>query len=268
MVANKCSLVVLFIKKDVERPLSCATFAAIMEKTGSDYKGKISFINYEKRFATIEYTDKNKHKSINCKIDKNDPDQKLYQYRLHDTVSFALRLSDRGDKMAAYDVKFLYNEFVDLMIQKAAIENRFAGYLKVVDGKFFVKEVKNYILFPVQLSRWEKEPVETAVNVTISFKLLHLDKPRSVAAELFSHSFIPEYKKAQQHFKHNMPIEAVVYKVSPHAVYLDLFGDRLQAKLVLTPEEKETIKPGDTIPVLVTHLTANRIVVKKATVVL
>ncbi len=237
-----------------------------MEKKGADYRGKIAFINYEKRFATIEYTDKNKHKSINCKIDKNDTEQKLYQYRLHDTVSFSLRLSDRGDKMTAFDVKFLYNEFVDLMIQKAAIENRFAGYLKVVDGKFFVKEVKNYILFPVQLSRWEKEPVETAVNVTINFKLLNLDKPKSVMAALFSNNFIPEYKKALQHFKHNMPIEAVVYKVSPHAVYLDLFGDRLQAKLVVAPEDKETIKPGNKLAVLITHLTPNRIVIKKADV--
>ena len=235
-----------------------------MEKQERIYRGKLSFINHDKQFATIEYMDNNKHKSVNFKTNAADNDKKPHQYRIHDTVSFRLRLSDRGDKMAAYQVKFLHNEFIDLMIQKAAIENRFAGYLKVADGKFFVKEVKTYILFPVQLSKWEKEPVETAVNATISFQLAHLDKPAAIAAVLFSHNYIPEYKKAQQHFKNQVPVDAVVYKISPHAVYLELFGEHLQAKLLLDDDEKNEIKQGDSIQVLITHLTPNRIVVKKA----
>jgi hypothetical protein len=236
-----------------------------METQEQVYKGKISFINYEKHFATIDYEINNKAKSVNCKTNATDSGKKTHQYKLNDTVSFQLRLSDRGDKMTAYNVKFSHNEAIALLAQKAEIENRFAGYLKIVDGKFFVKEVDSYILFPIQLSKWEKEPVETASNVAISFKLINLDKPNSIAAELFSHNYLAEYKKALQHFNNEIEIEAVVYKVSPHAVYLNLFGDKMQAKLSLTEVEKEAVKEGDIVPVLITHFTPNRIVIKKIT---
>jgi hypothetical protein len=236
-----------------------------METPEQVYKGKISFINYEKHFATIDYLHNNKPKSVNFKTTTDGSGKKPHQYKIHDTVSFQLRLSDRGDKMAAHNIKFSHNEAIALLVQKAEIENRFAGYLKIVDGKFFVKEIDSYILFPIQLSKWEKEPVETAANVAIAFKLVNMDKPNSIAAELFSHNYIAEYKKALQHFNNKIEIEAIVSKVSPHAVYLNLFGDKMQAKLSLTEVEKETISEGDSIPVLITHFTPNRIVVKKVT---
>ena len=227
------------------------------------YKGKISFINYEKQFATIDYLHNNKQKSVNCKTNAAGSGKKPHQYKLGDEVSFQLKLSDRGDKMTAYNVKFLHNTAINLLIQKAAIENRFAGYLKVVEDKYFVKEWDSYVLFPVQLSPWEKPPVETAANEAISFRLLNLDKPNSVLAELFSHNYIPEYKKAWQHFNNKIDTAAVVYKISPHAVYVNLFGDKIKAKLQLPNEEKDQLKEGDTIQVLITHLTNSRIVIEK-----
>ena len=226
------------------------------------YRGIISFVNYEKQFATIEYLHNNKQKSVNCKTNAAESGNRLHPYKLNDTVSFHLKLSDRGDKMTAFNVTFLHNTAIDLLIQKSAIENRFAGYLKIVDGKFFVKECESYILFPVQLSRWEKEPVETAANEIISFKLINLDKP-NVGAELFSHNYIPEYKKALQHFNNQIEIAAKVYKVSPHAVYLNLFGDKMQAKLPVSDNQNEAVSEADIIRVLITHFTSNRIVVKR-----
>lgn len=227
------------------------------------YKGKISFVNYEKHFATIDYSYNNKHKSVNCKTDAADSGKKPHHYRLGDEVSFQLKLSDRGDKMTAYNVKYRHNEAISLLIQKAAIENRFSGYLKKIDDGYFVKEWESYILLPLQLSPWEVPPADTAENVAISFSLVNLDKPNAIKAELFSHFYIPEYKKAQLYFEKQFEINAVVAKITPYGVYLDLFGDKLQAKLTLTPEEKETIKAGDTVKVLITHLTTSKIVVKR-----
>lgn len=228
------------------------------------YKGKISFINYEKQFATIEYLHNNKQKSVNCKTNAEGSGKKPHQFRLGDGVNFQLKLSDRGDKMTAYNVKFTHNTDIDLLIQKAAIENRFSGYLKIVEDKYFVKEWDSYVLFPLQLSPWEVPPAESAANEAISFKLINLDKPNGIIAELFSHNYIPEYRKALQHFNNKIAIDAVVCKVSPHAVYLNLFGDKMQAKLVLPPEEKQQVKEGDTISVLITYFSPNRIVIKKA----
>ena len=227
------------------------------------YKGNISFINHEKKFATIEYLHNNKLKSVNFKLEEA-AGKKSHQFMLGDGVNFHLKLSDRGDKQSAYHVQFTYNSAIDLLIQKSAIENRFSGYLKIAGDKYFVKEWDNYILFPLQLSPWEKPPVESAANEAISFRLLNLDKPRSIVAELFSHNFIPEYKMALQHFNHRIDIPAVVYKITPHAVYLDLFGDKIRSKLSLSDFEKEDVKVGDTVPVIITHLTHTRIVVKRA----
>ena len=227
------------------------------------FKGTISFINYEKHFATIDYLHNNKQKAVNCKTDALDSGKKPHQYKLGDEVSFQLKLSDRGDKMTAYNVKFIHNAAIDLLIQKATIENRFSGYLKKVEDKYFVKEWDSYILFPIQLSPWEKPPVETAANEAISFKLINLDKPNNIQAELFSHNYIPEYKKAVQHFNKKIEIEAIIYKISPHAVYLNLFGDKIQGKLQLTEEEKNQLKEGEKLTVLITHLTGTRIVIER-----
>lgn len=228
------------------------------------FKGRISFINHEKFFATIEYKQNNKHKSVNCKTNATDSDRKPNQYRLGDEVSFSLKLSDRGDKMTAYNVRLLYNPAIDLLIQKAAIENRFSGYLKKVEDQYFVKEWDSYILFTLQLSPWEKAPAATAENEPVAFRLINLDKPKSLAAELFSHNYIPEYRKAVQHFQNGISIEAVVARVSPHAIYLNLFTDQLQAKLPV--KDGKQLKEGDKVAVKITHLTNKRIIVAKTEV--
>jgi hypothetical protein len=236
---------------------------AIMDTPGQLYKGKISFINYEKLFATIDYTHNNKQKSVNCKTYVPGTDKKPHHYRLGDVVSFQLKLADRGDKLTAYNVKFLHNEAIDLLIQKSAIENRFSGYFKKVDDLYFVKEWESYILFPLQLSPWENPPAVTAENEAIAFKLANLQKPGSIVAELFSHSYIPEYRMALQHFNNEIDIDAVVSKVSQYGLYLNLFNNKIHAKLPLSAVEKEELKPGDIVSVRITHLTSLRIVVKR-----
>ncbi|HEX7902466.1 MAG TPA: hypothetical protein VF487_01210 [Chitinophagaceae bacterium] len=227
------------------------------------YKGTVSFVNYEKNFATIEYEQGAKKKSVNCKTDALTTGRKPHYFRVGDEVSFMLKLSDRGDKMTGFNVKFLYNTALDVMIQKAAIENRFSGYLKKVEDSYFVKEWDSYIFFPLIISPWEKPPADTADNEAISFRLINLDKLNSIAAELFSHSYIPEYKKAVQHFNNRIIIEAEIYKITPHAIFLNLFDDKVQARLAITATEREKMKEGDIVPVLITHLTHTRIVVER-----
>jgi ribosomal protein S1 len=233
-----------------------------MDKT--IYKGTISFVNHDKEYATIDYEQNGKKKTINCKTDEKEQvkSKKPRLFRIGDEVNFQVKLSDRGDKMIAYNIKFLYNTELEKLVNKAKLENRFSGYLKIVDDQLFVKEWDSYIFFPLKLSKWENPPAESAFNEAISFKIINLDKPNAIAAGLFSHDFIPEYRKAVEHFKSKTPIEATVSKVSPFAVYLDLFGNKIQAKVQLSEAPVE-IKPGDKIKVLITHLSSSRIVVER-----
>jgi ribosomal protein S1 len=228
------------------------------------HKGTISFVNHDKQYATIEYEQNGKKKTINCQTDEGGQvkSKKPHLFRICDEVNFQIKLSDRGDKMIAYNIKFLYNTELEKLINKAQLENRFSGYLKIVDDELFVKEWDSYIFFPLKLSKWENPPAESAFNEAISFKLINLDKPNAIAAEIFSHDFIPEYRKAMEHFKSKTPIEATVSKVSPFAVYLDLFGNKIQAKIQLS-EAPQKINPGDKIKVMITHLSSSRIVAER-----
>lgn len=235
------------------------------------YKGTISFINHDKQYATIDYEQNGKKKTINCKTDekeqikaeKSKKTRKTHQFRIGDAVNFQVKPSERGDRMIASNVKFLYNTELEKLINKAELENRFSGYLKIVDDELFIKEWDSYIFFPLKLSKWENQPAESAFNEAISFKLLNLDKPGAISAELFSHDFIPEYRKALEHFKNRAPIVATVSKVSPFAVYLGLFGNKMQAKIQLPAKGLGDIKTGDQLTVSITYISSNRLVVEK-----
>ncbi|MCW3119338.1 MAG: hypothetical protein JWM28_3420, partial [Chitinophagaceae bacterium] len=127
------------------------------------YKGILSFINHDKGYATIEYQQNEKKKTINFKTVAADPlkpgvvkqTAKSHHFRTGDHVSFQLKLSDRGDRMIASAVKFLYNHELEKIINKARIENLFKGFLKMADDELFVKELGSYLFFPLVLSKWE-----------------------------------------------------------------------------------------------------------------
>jgi hypothetical protein len=230
-----------------------------MEQT--QYTGTISFINHEKQFATIDYLHKTRQKSVNFKT-VSGKGKKPHQYRLGDVVRFDLRLSDRGDKMTADNVTYVHNPALDVLLQKAAKENRFSGYLKPVDGKWFVKEIDSYILFPLELSPWEIPPAATAENVAISFKLTDTERPNSTRAALFSHQYIPEYRMAQRHYKDKTPVDAWVSRISPHAVYLELFTASMQAKLPMKEGRVAALRQGDNVQVVITFLSPSKIAVE------
>lgn len=226
-------------------------------------KGKVTSVNHEKQYVSIEYLHNEKKKTITCKTDDREKTKKPHQYRPGDTVSFQIKGADRGKRIVAWDLKFLYNTAIEQLIHKAETDNRFKGYLKRVDDQFFVKEWDNYLFFPLVLSKWENPPAEKSFNEPVEFKLLHLDKPNKLAAELFTHDYIPEFRKAVQHFKNKIEIDAPVTKVTPYGAYLDLFGNKIQAKIKLPAEELPALKAGDTLKVIITHLSNTRVVVEK-----
>lgn len=232
--------------------------------TDTIYRGKVSYVNQEKHFGTIEYLQGAKEKSVNFKTTELDAGKKPHQFRVGDVVNFQLRLSDRGDKMTAYQIKYLHNESINLLIERANFENRFTGYLKRVEGQFFIKEVDSYIFFPLQLSPWEQPPVDTAENKLIAFSLLNLDRPNAIVATLFSHVYIPQYKSAEVYYESKTPIKGVVNRVSPYAIYIDLFAGAMQGKLPLTQHSPIQVEPGQEMEVFIEFLSPFKLALKKA----
>ncbi len=230
-------------------------------------QGIIAFINHDKEYAMIEYEENNKKKTVRVSIDDNSQKQmkvknlikKTHHFMVGDVVSFQVKLSDRGDRMVAVGTEFLYNNALDVLINKSFENNKFIGYLKMADDKYFVKEIDSYLFFPVPFFAWQILPTEQELNEQVIFSLENTHKKEKIFASLFNNKYIPEFEQAVKLFKTKTTIEAEVIKISPHNVYVNIIGNKIQAKLPL----EEAVHVGDKIEVVITHLAKNKIAVKR-----
>jgi hypothetical protein len=234
-------------------------------------QGKVSFVNHEKKYVMIEYEVNGKKKTINGMVDDKTQQElikagvikKTHVFHIGDIVNFNAGLSGRGDKMVASNIQYLYNNALDVLINKAKTENNFIGYLKMADDKMYVKEIDSYLFFPVAVSPWQVIPTEKELNEAVTFSLENTDNKEKVTAKLFNNNYIPEFYTAVKLQKSKTPVEAEVYKVSPHGIYLNIVGDKIQAKIPVKKNAAAAeLKPGDKIKVLITYLTPVKIVIE------
>jgi len=238
--------------------------------------GTITFINHDKDYATIEYTLNGKKKTISGNIGEREQlklkaekiIKRIHHFHVGDEVSFVINLSARGDKMIADCIEFRFNNALDNLINKSAVENRFVGYLKKVGDDYFVKETGSYIFFPLKLSPWERKPQDSNLNEPYFFKLENTDKPDKATAAPYKSIFIHEYATAMQYFKNKTPIDAPVSKITPHGIFVNLPGNKIQAKIPVSKKKESDaaaadVKVGDTVKIIITYLGSSRIVVER-----
>jgi hypothetical protein len=238
--------------------------------------GKISFIHHEKNRAVIEYLENDKKKTIQADIDDRAQAKliaqkiikKPHRFLVGDIVKFQIKKTGGNGRILYADhVQYLYNTALEILINKAAIENKFTGYIKITDDEYFIKEIDSYLFFPLKISAYEIPPGNEQTQETVLFKLENIENPSKITAVLYNHTYIPAFLTAIQHFKKKNPTEAVVTKISPFAVYLDLFDGQIRSKLTIDESIAEkiadkSILPGTVIPVMISHLSPDRIVVK------
>ena len=226
--------------------------------------GNVTFVNHEKKYIIIEYHQAGKKKVVNANVDEKHL-KKKHVFHIGDAVSFTVGLSGRGDRMVATNLQFMYNNALDVLINKARIENNFIGYLKIVDDKYFVKEIDSYLFFPVPVSPWQLKPTEAELNEAVTFALENLEKKEKITASLFTQKFIPEYYSAERAFKKQEVVETEIYKISPHGIYLNVFADKVQAKVSADANNVPAgIKIGDKLKVQITYFSKMKIVVEPA----
>ena len=231
-------------------------------------EGKITFINHEKEYAMIEYLEGNKKKAVRADIgEKLQKDlkeknfiRKTHHFMVGDVINFQVKLSPRGDRMIAANPAFLYNTALDVLIDKSRLTNKFTGYLKIADDKYFVKEIESYLFFPVPFSPWQLPPEEEELNEQVIFSLENTDKKEKIYASLFDNKYIPEFKQAMKLHKAKTPSEAEVIRITPHSIYLNVISDKIQAKLPFD----ESLKIGDKINVVISHMSKTKIAVARA----
>lgn len=229
-------------------------------------QGRVSFVNHEKKYVMIEYEANAKKKTINGNI---DPKEKHF-FQIGDVVSFVAGLSGRGDKMVASNIVFRYNTALDVIVNKAKTENSFIGYLKMADDKIFVKEIDSYLFFPVAYSPWRIQPTEQELNEAVTFSLENMEKKDKVTAKLFNNNYIPEFYAAVKLHKAKTPFDAEVSKITEHGIYLNIIGDKIQAKIPLSKNAaasalSKDLKIGDKIKVVIVYLSPAKIIVEQIT---
>jgi hypothetical protein len=240
-----------------------------------NFTGTISFINHEKEYATIDYTVNGKKKTINGNIGEREQLQlkaekvikKIHHFNIGDEVSFTLAQSPKGDRMIADKIIFRFNNSLDNIRNKAAVDNRFVGYLKKVGDDYFVKETGSYIFFPLILSPWEEKPTDSSLNDPIFFSLNNADKAGKMTASLLRSKYIPEYLTAKKYFEKKAVIDSTVYKITPHGIFINLVGDKIQAKIPFEKADDNktgtNLKVGDTVKVAITYLGTSKIIVER-----
>lgn len=233
--------------------------------------GKISFINHEKKYAMIEYEAGGKKRtvrgSIDIKLQKDLKEKKLikkaHHFMIGDMVSFNLKTVDKDGKNVANNIEYLYNNALDMIVNKATTNNNLKGYLKIADDKIFVKEIESYVFFPVHISPWQVMPAADELNEPVLFSLDHPEKKDKATAILNKVKYIPEYNTAIKLFKDKTIINAEVYKVTPHSIYLNIVKDKIQAKIPVDDKSLQEYKTGNTIPVRINFLSHKKIAVEK-----
>lgn len=234
-------------------------------------RGKISFIQHDKQYATIEYMANGKKKSINGIVSEFEQKKlkelklikRVHHFHVGDEVSFVIEPSPRGDKMIAAKIQYITNNELQNVLYKASLDNKLTGYLKEADGKLFVKETGSHFFFPLILSPWEHEPSAHALNEQILFSLDNIDNPEKVTARLFKPHYIPEFKTAQQLYKNKAVIEAPVFKVTQHGIYVNVVGEAIEGKIAIAEGDENLPKEGDKIKVRITFLSPMRIVLER-----
>lgn len=230
------------------------------------HEGRISFVQYEKKFVTIDYEHNGKQKQINGSI-KDAAQQKLldekkikkfHHFREGDAVTFTLTRSVRGDKMVADNIMFRFNNSLSNLLHKSKTENHFTGYLKQVDDNFFIKEIDSYQFFPLRLSPFEIKPTPATMNEPVSFRLHNISNPDKVTASLVVRLFTPAYHKLVKQAEKADVINVTVSKLTPHAAYVEL-GKDIQAKI--PPDE--ALKVGDEVQIRIDHISPEKIVVSR-----
>lgn len=240
--------------------------------------GKITFIHHDKNRAVIEYIDNGKKKTIHANIDNNEQrrlkDQKerkkMHRFLMGDQVTFVIKKTGvNGSVVFADNLKYQYNTALEILINKAAIENKFLGYIKITDSNYFIKEIESYLFFPLALSAYEIAPTEKETEQPVYFKLDNIEKPDKITASLFNHHYIPEFLTAIHHFKKQTVVEATVYNITAFGIYVNLVADKVKAKLSLDEDLQKkiadkTIGINTKIPVKIKHISLKRIVIEAA----
>ncbi|MEO7444968.1 MAG: hypothetical protein ABIT96_07935 [Ferruginibacter sp.] len=230
------------------------------------FEGTISFIEYKKNYAVIDYEAGGKVRNVKAPLGSTNTKTKIaHHYSGGDRVRFALQPVAGGKISIATNLKFLYNNARNVLADKSRTDNHFRGYIKEAGGEYFIKEAETYLFIPLLVSTWQILPPLEKQEELVNFFLEGAGKNEKLTATLVDNNYIKEYRQAIKFFKNETETEVVVHRVTPFAIHADLFSPAIKVKLLVEDVLKCGYKspaPGDIINVKILHLTPWKIIVQ------
>lgn len=160
-------------------------------------KGTVSRFYPEKMYGFIETESKISYFFFDDKTIYKTAKERYSSHHFcsGDEVEFKLKKYE-GEKVIAYDLKFIQNTKLDKIIEEATELNVLKGYLKKIEKEYFIKHLGTYLFIPIKISDWETDlniVYEERINKLLTFELHDLNKPFKLYGTLTDRIFNPEY---------------------------------------------------------------------------
>lgn len=193
-----------------------------------------------------------------------------HQFSYGDELSFKLNQSRRDpSKLEAYDLTFIRNQRIDLLLEEAKTKDLLRGYIKKhSSGKWMIKHAASYVHIPIQITDWEinTEAVYAArEDEIVNFKLTQTDQLHKLAAVLIDAQFAPEYHAVLALKKSQEITPASLVGKNEDGYFTTLLDGKVEAFLPipqkLTDAERAlltNLKKGSELPTRVKNVYPNR----------
>ncbi len=148
------------------------------------------------------------------------------------------------------------------MLTKAEIENKFLGYLKIIEDRLYIKEVETYLFIPIDFSKWELLPEDNLINTMVSFKLTNTNKINKLFAKLLDSKHHQEFQIIKDYWTKGAILTARITKLNPASISLDLLNGQFKGKLTQVYKDEE-FSVGQLIEVRITNIDSDTIGVSR-----
>jgi hypothetical protein len=239
------------------------------------YFGKVASYDREKHIGFIEMDNSNEvaffyfDRTMQLAFVKNGG-HPAHQFSFGDELSFKLNQS-RIDpsKIEAYDLNFIRNQRIELLIKESKEKGILRGYIKKHNsGKWMIKHAASYVHIPIQITDWEiniDKVYATREDEIVNFKLTQTEQLHKLAAVVEDAQFAPEYYQLIAIQKSEEIIAASLVGKNEDGYFTTILNRKVDAFIpisrILSEAEKvllSNLKRGDTLPTRVKNIYPNR----------
>ena len=241
------------------------------------YIGEVRFFNNEKNFGFIRTDDGKSYYFCHDvewhkKLKAEGVTKSQRKFSVGHEVSFKLKPHAKyKDEFEAYEIRFIRN-VIDIhrqeIIDQSQTDSVLQGYLKGMEGGFFIKHKDTYVFVPVKISEWEADlesVYSNRINSLVKFKLVQPSKITSLKAYLIDRKFSDLYKQVVDLYISGGEIDALITCKAEQGLFATAFGGEVIATIPFLRDQRQSqeirfaaIKSGDIVKAKIFFVSENK----------